>query len=125
MLTQKQIPLCSPDSKIVDTLVELSNKQCGAVLVVDEMKKLLGIFTDGDLRRTLQKKGTNALETSISSIMTKTPCMVGPDKPVWEAMKIMEGDQKHPVMVLPVVEKCGTVVGIIKMHDIVQSGVGL
>lgn len=123
MLKNEAIPLCGPEDKLVDTLVELSNKQCGCVLVIDSEHKLLGIFTDGDLRRSLQGKGESTLETRMGDLMTPSPLTIGPDVLAWEAMKLMESDQKHPVMVLPVVEDDHTVIGIIKIHDIVQSGI--
>ncbi len=123
MLKGNAVPICRPEDKLVDTLVELSNKQCGCVLVVDNQKKLLGIFTDGDLRRTLQGKGGSALESKMEEVMTLTARWIGPDTLAWDAMKAMESDQKRPIMVLPVLEEDKTVIGLIKMHDIVQSGI--
>lgn len=124
MLTNNNVPLCKPEDKLVDTLVELSNKQCGCVMIVDETTKLLGIFTDGDLRRALQNKGVHALDTAMQHLMIKTPRFIGPDVLAWQAMEAMEADQKRPIMVLPVLDDGCKVLGIIKMHDIVQSGVG-
>lgn len=124
MLGKEKIPLCKPGDKLVDTLVELSNKQCGCVIIVDEMKRMLGIFTDGDLRRALQKNGSFALESEMQALMTKSARSIGPDILAWEALEAMESDQKHPIMVLPVLEEDRKVIGIVKMHDIVQSGVG-
>ncbi|MFQ5729087.1 MAG: SIS domain-containing protein [Waddliaceae bacterium] len=123
MLTGSKIPLCKPEDKLVDTLVELSNKQCGCVLIVDPNNKLMGLFTDGDLRRALQNKGTEALEFQVQDLMTKTPRWIVPGALAWDAMKLMESDQKHPIMILPVLDEDKTVLGLIKMHDIVQSGV--
>jgi arabinose-5-phosphate isomerase len=123
MLKGNAVPLCGPKDKLVDTLVELSNKQCGCVMIVDKQKKLLGIFTDGDLRRALQGKGAAALESKMEDIMTITARWINPNTLAWDAMKAMEADQKRPIMVLPVIEDDKTVIGIIKMHDIVQSGI--
>jgi arabinose-5-phosphate isomerase len=122
MLKGRDVPLCRPKDKLVDTLVELSNKRCGCVLVVDDQQKLLGIFTDGDLRRSLQKLGPQALETSMQEVMTKTAKFIKSDEMASQALITMEADQKHPVSVLPVVDEVLKVVGLIKMHDIVQSG---
>src|ERR1700733_12554939 len=105
MLTHKKIPLCKPSDKLIDTLVELSNKQCGCVLIVDESKKMLGIFTDGDLRRSLQNKGAPALEFEMQTIMTKMPRFIEPEVLAWQALEKMEADQKHPITVLPVLEE--------------------
>jgi arabinose-5-phosphate isomerase len=123
MLKAEAIPLCRPEDAIVDMLVELSNKQCGCVIVADSNQKLLGIFTDGDLRRALQEKGVRAFDSKMESVMVQKPRTVSPDALAWEAMKLMESDQKHPIMVLPVITEDNTVIGIIKMHDIVQSGI--
>ncbi|MBS4167855.1 KpsF/GutQ family sugar-phosphate isomerase [Parachlamydia sp. AcF125] len=123
MLTGSAIPVCHPENKLVDILVDLSNKKCGCVVVVDEQFALKGIFTDGDLRRALQKNGVQVLETPIWQIMTKTPRMISPHVLALEAMRQMEADQTHPITVLPVVDDHHKVVGLIKMHDIVQSGI--
>lgn len=121
MLKGTSVPTCSPHDKLVDTLVELSNKRCGCVLIVDEAKKLQGIFTDGDLRRSLQKHGAIALESSMGELMTKTARSITPHHMAWEAMKEMESDQKNAITILPVLDE-QKVVGVIKLHDIVQSG---
>jgi arabinose-5-phosphate isomerase len=122
MLTSSAIPLCSPQDKLVDTLVELSNKRCGCVLIVDHNYTLMGIFTDGDLGRALQTCGSRALESTMLERMTKTPRSIGPEELATQALAAMEFDQKCPITVLPVVDENRHVVGLIKMHDIVQSG---
>jgi arabinose-5-phosphate isomerase len=122
MISGSGIPLCHPRDKLVDTLVELSNKRCGCVLVINDDKELLGIFTDGDLRRALQKQGAKALDSKMEDLMTRTPRWIAAKELAWEALHLMEADQKHPIMVLAVLDDSKKVVGIIKMHDIVQSG---
>jgi arabinose-5-phosphate isomerase len=122
MLKGEDVPLCMPADKLIDTLVELSNKRCGCVMIVDAHKKLLGIFTDGDLRRSLQKFGSKVLETTMSELMTKTARFIESQAMASDALALMEADQKHPITVLPVVDEEDKVVGLIKMHDIVQSG---
>ncbi len=122
MLTGNKVPLGTPKDTLVDMLVELSNKQCGCVVIVDEKMQLEGVFTDGDLRRSIQKHGMKALQTSMSHLMTKSPRFIGPDALAHEALHLMEADQKRPITVLIVVE-AGKVVGVIKMHDILQSGI--
>lgn len=122
MIRGSSIPLCKPRDKLVDTLVELSNKRCGCVLVIDEFQVLQGIFTDGDLRRSLQKHGASSLHLHVEDLMTKTARWIDSDRLAWDAMREMEGDQKNAITVLPVLEKDKKVVGLIKLHDIVQSG---
>ncbi|MCB1111964.1 MAG: KpsF/GutQ family sugar-phosphate isomerase [Chlamydiales bacterium] len=123
MITNEGIPLSRPQDKLVDTLVELSNKRCGCVLIVDDKKALLGIFTDGDLRRTLQSNGPEALNSTMETVMTSNPRHIAPDVLATEALKVMEGSGKSEVAVLPVLENGATVVGVIKLHDIIQSGI--
>jgi arabinose-5-phosphate isomerase len=67
MLKGPSIPTCKPQDKLVDTLVELSNKKCGCILVLDQEQELKGIFTDGDLRRALQNHGPHVLHTPTQS----------------------------------------------------------
>ena len=122
MIRDEAIPLCLPTDHLINILVELSNKKCGSVLIVDQQKKLLGIFTDGDLRRSLQKYGPKALDMVMSDLMIKSPRQASPHQLAVEAMECMEYDQKKPITVLPVLED-EKVVGIIKLHDILQSGI--
>jgi arabinose-5-phosphate isomerase len=121
MLQGAMIPLCSPEAALVDILVELSDKRCGCILAVDSEKRLLGIFTDGDLRRALQKGGSGALSLPVGDLMTSSPRLAHPEMFAYDAMCLMESDQKRAITVLPVVDN-GFVVGLIKLHDIVQSG---
>ena len=123
MIKGNGVPIRKSIDKLVDSLVELSNKQCGCVIVVDDDHRMLGIFTDGDLRRALQKLGVDALDSSLDLLMTKSPRSIGPDMLAYAAMKEMESNQKSPVMVLPVLDEEQKVVGIIKMHDLIQAGV--
>ncbi len=122
MLVGKDIPLCQPHDTLVETLVELSNKKCGCVMVVNAEKVLMGIFTDGDLRRALQKHGSNALAITMHDLMTSSPRYINADELASQALSTMEADQKRPITVLPVVNASHHVVGIIRMHDILQSG---
>lgn len=122
MLSGDLLPLCRAQDLLGDVLVTLSNKQCGCILIIDEQAILQGIFTDGDLRRALQKHGPQALAIQMQELMTKKPRFIGPDELVTGALAVMEADQKRPITVLPVLDAEDHVLGLIKMHDIVQSG---
>lgn len=122
MLTGKKLPLCKAEDKLSDILIELSNKRCGCVLVVDDHMMLRGIFTDGDLRRALQGKGPNVLDLTMEQLMTCSPKYIGPSQLAIDAMHTMESDQKNAITCLPVLEESKKVLGLIKLHDIVQSG---
>lgn len=122
MIKGEGIPKAHPKSKLVDTLVELSNKRCGCVLITDETEHLLGIFTDGDLRRALQNKGSVALESPMSALMTTKARSIHANNLAWDALHKMEADQKHPITILAVLDDDEKIVGVIKMHDIIQAG---
>jgi arabinose-5-phosphate isomerase len=122
MIQGEGIPLAGPTDHLVDVLVELSNKRCGCVLVTDPQRHLLGIFTDGDLRRALQSRGPAALDSPMETLMTKTARSIGESELAWTALQLMEADQKSPITVLAVLNDSRQVTGVIKMHDIVQSG---
>lgn len=123
MLTGKNIPLTTPEVKLVDILVELSSKRCGCILVVDEENLLLGIFTDGDLRRSLEKHRSATLEMTMEEIMIKNPRSIASHLMASEAVTMMEADQNRPITAMPVVDELNHVVGLIKLHDIIQTGI--
>lgn len=123
MITGDKVPYCHPQDKLVEILVELSNKRCGCVLVVDEAHKLLGIFTDGDLRRALQNLGPKALDELIETVMTKNPRTTSSGVLASDTVKIMENGLSNEVSVLPVIDEERTVEGLIKLHDIIQTGI--
>ncbi len=122
MLTGEEIPTCNPYDTLASVLVELSRKKCGALLITNDENHLEGIFTDGDLRRAIQAYGSEVLEKTMAEMMTPTAVAVFSETLAWEAMKEMQKDPKKWVMVTPVVDK-GKVVGILRMHDIIQSGI--
>lgn len=121
MLDQEQTPLCRSDNLLEEVLVDFTNKRCGCLVVVDDSGKLKGIFTDGDLRRALQAKGEKVLKESLGALMSPSPKSIASDHLAIDAMKLMEADQKRPCTVLPVLEN-NQVIGLIKMHDIIQAG---
>lgn len=122
MLTGTKIPLCKPEDKLGNVLIELTDKRCGCLVVIDEDGKLAGIFTDGDLRRTLQKYGGNVLDIPIHAVMTKNVKTMQPHALAWDAMKLMEANPKQRLTVLPVTNEQDIVIGLLHLHDIVQSG---
>lgn len=120
MLKGEEIPLCRPTDTLMDVLHELSRKRCGCLLVADQEQILKGIFTDGDLRRAIQSKGPEALRMPLSALMTHAPMSIASDSLAIEAMQQMEADPARLVTVLPVLEK-GRVIGLLRMHDILQK----
>ncbi|HRD55460.1 MAG TPA: KpsF/GutQ family sugar-phosphate isomerase [Parachlamydiaceae bacterium] len=123
MLQGASLPLCEKNDRLSDILVELSNKKTGCILVLGEGNSLEGIFTDGDLRRSLQHFGSDILDKKMDELMTKTPKWVAAETLAVDAVKIMENDQKKAITVLPVLEGGQKLVGLISLHDILQSGI--
>lgn len=122
MISGDRLPLCRPEDLLKEVIVELSNKRCGCILIADENKRLLGIFTDGDLRRTLQEMGGQVLESPMSALMNSHPSATQPDIFAWEAMKKMEADSNRRFMMLPVINSNHQILGLIHLHDIIQTG---
>lgn len=123
MFREQNIPTANPSDKLIDVLFELSDKKCGALLIVDEEKKLLGIFTDGDLRRALQAKGPSVLEQSMRDLMINSTVVASQGQLAWDALALMQKDPKKYITTLPVVLNDRTVIGILRLHDIVQAGI--
>lgn len=123
MLTGERIPLCRENDRLGDVLIELSNKRCGCILICDEQQKLLGIFTDGDLRRSLQKMGGEVLDVPIKELMNFNPSSIEGEVLAWDAMKRMEADYTRRIMMLPVIDRERRVEGLLHIHDVIQSGI--
>jgi arabinose-5-phosphate isomerase len=118
----KDLPICRPSQPLHEVLPEFSAKRLGCILIVDEANKFQGIFTDGDLRRSLQALGSNVMEKTVGELMTRAAISIQRNILAWEALKLMQKDPKRWIMVLPVVEN-EQVVGIVRMHDIIHVGI--
>lgn len=123
MISGEKLPKVAPEALVVDVLHELSSKQCGCVFVVDPQDKLLGIFTDGDLRRAIVQYNQAVFSKRLQELMTRSPRFIHPDEKAKEAFCCMEGDQKHPITVLAVIDDSQRLVGALKLHDLLQSGI--
>jgi arabinose-5-phosphate isomerase len=113
------VPVVRDNVLLKDALVIMTTKRFGCTAVVDAAGKLTGIFTDGDLRRMIEKLG-NPFETVISGIMTKDPKTISQDELAVKALAIME---TKAITVLLVIDEAGKPAGIIHLHDILKSGV--
>ena len=114
-----QCPLAAPDTVLIDGIPILSAGRSGCVLLVEE-GRLKGIFTDGDLRRVLERHGAAALQQPLGAFATPAPRTTTPQALAVEAMRLME--ERSPVTVLPVLEN-SLVVGLVRLHDIIQAGI--
>ena len=115
-------PVISADSTVQDALFMMTEKGLGAVSVVDSEGVLVGLVTDGDVRRGLET-GSNFLQWPVDAMMTKSPRLITSDKLAAEAMHIMEKNQPRPITVLPVVDQDNKAVGMIHLTDLLRQGV--
>lgn len=115
-------PNISPDASWLDVVKAISKSALGAVNVIDDESKLLGVVTDGDLRRTIERTSPDGLASlAAESMMTASPVTATPDMLAFDALKLME-DRPSQISVLPVVDADGKCLGLLRLHDIVRSG---
>lgn len=123
MHSGEENPVVTPDKTVKEALFVMTDKGLGATSVVDTDGKLLGILTDGDIRRGLERKGHAFLDEKIGLLMTRTPRTITPDKLAAQALNIMEKNKPRPITVLPVVDKDNNAIGIIHLTDLLRQGV--
>jgi KpsF/GutQ family protein len=111
-----------PDAGWFEVIKKISIHSLGAVNVVDEKKMLLGVITDGDLRRTIERTPADSL-TSLTAeeMMTAAPITATPKMLAYDALQLME-NRPSQISVLPVIDFAGDCVGLVRLHDIVRSG---
>ncbi|KAL3512465.1 hypothetical protein ACH5RR_025182 [Cinchona calisaya] len=121
MKKKEELPVCREGDLIMDQLVELTSKGCGCLLVVEDGYRLLGTFTDGDLRRTLKASGEGIFKLTVGEMCNRHPRTIGPDAMAVEAMQKMESPPS-PVQFLPVVNHDNVLIGIVTLHGLVSAG---
>jgi arabinose-5-phosphate isomerase len=115
-------PTISAGALWLEIVKGISDGGLGAVNVVDAAGHLAGIITDGDLRRAIQRlKPSSLANLNCDEIMTKNPVVADPELLAYDALRLME-DRPSQISVLPVVDDDRVCVGIIRLHDIVRSG---
>jgi arabinose-5-phosphate isomerase len=114
MRSGERLPSCHLGQTVQDAVLVMTKCKAGAVGVLDADEKLVGVFTDGDLRRILTESLTPA-SVSLESAMTRSPIAISPDAPATEALKIFE---QHNIDDLLVVTTEGSLVGIVDLQDI-------
>ena len=119
MKSANDIPIVSKETSIIDSLLVMSQKSLGMVLITDKNNTLLGIFTDGDLRRAIEKN-INFQDLSIKDVMTQNCKSIQPNKPALIALQMME---EYSLNSLPVVDGNNQVIGAINMHTLMQAKV--
>ena len=119
MHTGEQIPRSAPDDLLRDALLEMSRKGLGTTVVVDTAERVLGVFTDGDLRRALDRQ-IDVHSARVAEVMTRNCKTITPGALAAEALQMM---QHYRINALPVVDAAGILAGVLNMHDLLRAGV--
>ncbi len=114
------VPRVDADASLSDALLEMSRKRLGMTAVVDADGRLLGLYTDGDLRRSLADPSTDVRETRIDKLMTRSPVTIDADALAVEAAQLMEA---HKINALLVIDGERRVVGALNIHDLLRARV--
>ena len=120
MHTGDELPKVSPDTVMNKVLYEISNKRLGLTTIVDDNDHLLGIFTDGDLRRLIDKQQGFDVNLAVSDVMIKSPLTISPEARAVEALERMNEKKINQFVV---VDESNKVIGVLSMHDLIQAGV--
>jgi arabinose-5-phosphate isomerase len=120
MHTGDDIPRVHADTPLRDGLIEMSRKKLGMTVVVDGEDRILGVFTDGDLRRALDNSALDVRKTQMSAVMTPNPKRIGPRELAAEAVHLME---TYSITALPVADAQGKLIGALNVHDLFRAGV--
>jgi len=119
MQTGERVPAVTASTLLADALIEITCKGLGMTAVVDAQMRVIGIYTDGDLRRTLDR-AIDIHATRIGEVMTIGARTARPGQLAAELLKTM---QDHKINSLPVVDERGVLVGALNMHDLLRAGV--
>ncbi len=113
-------PVVSQENNVEHALFIMTEKGVGATSVIDEQGKLVGLITDGDVRRRLAQD-VQILYLPVHELMTRSPLTIRRDKLASEAIYLMESHHPRPVTVLPVVDDDGNAVGIVHITDVLKN----
>lgn len=115
-------PNVGEDAGWLEVVKAISKHSLGAVNVIDNAGKLVGIVTDGDLRRTIEKTAPASFGSlNAAAMMTRSPITATPTMLAFDALQLME-NRPSQISVLPVVDESGGCVGLLRLHDVVRSG---
>jgi len=114
------IPRVGADATVSQALVEMSRKRLGMTAVVDAQARLIGVFTDGDLRRALDDEKLDLRTLSVGALMGRSPKTITATQLAVEAAHLME---EHKINALVVVDESQQVVGALNIHDLLQARV--
>ena len=120
MLKGSNNPTINISDSVKNCISEISRKLAGAISVVDNDGKILGLVTDYDIRRHIEKE-ENVFSMEIKDIMNPDPVFVYEDAKAFSALKIMQ-EREKPITILSVLDRKNIVVGMLRMHDLVKEG---
>ena len=118
MRTGSTSPAVKPGAKIRDVLLAITSARAGAASVVDDAGRLVGIFTDGDLRRHMDR-ADGIMDVEVGALMTRNPIRITPERLAAEALCVMK---ERKIDELPVVDESGCVVGMLDVQDLLAAG---
>ena len=111
------LPVVSPEATVAEATREISRGGIGIAIVIDTERRVVGVFTDGDLRRAIVG-GRDLGTLTVADVMTRTPRTISADKLTAEAVEMME---KHRINQLPVIDAEGILIGALNMHDLFRA----
>ena len=111
-------PKVRQDRKVQDVLLAITKARCGSACIVDVKGTLVGIFTDGDLRRHLEE-GPGILQETVKTVMSKSPTTILQDKLAAEAFALLK---ERKIDELPVIDVKGRAVGLLDIQDLLKAG---
>jgi arabinose-5-phosphate isomerase len=114
------LPAIAPGTSVMDAIMDISSKRLGITVILDNNKKVLGIITDGDVRRGMQKWGKDFLDMKADQVMTKGPKTLNAEELAAKALSIMES---FSITSLVVTDDKDRAAGIIHLHDILKKGI--
>lgn len=115
----KNLPITNHRKLVRDALFDITSKGYGATAVVDDNGFLIGVFTDGDLRRLIEKRGVQSLDLPVTDAMTKNPRVISPNHLAMEAVRIVEQWEVSAI----IIAEGGKPVGMVHIHEILKAGV--
>ncbi|MDP3260136.1 MAG: KpsF/GutQ family sugar-phosphate isomerase [Thermodesulfovibrionales bacterium] len=120
MHTGDALPFVSPETEMAKAVVEISSKRLGVAIVSNAVRKILGVLTDGDIRRGIEKWGKDFFDMKAGEVMTKNPKTISEEELAVKALSIME---THSITSLAVTDSDGKAIGVIHLHDILKHGI--
>ena len=119
MVTEKDIPLVTPEATVAEALYEITQKGLGMTTVCKQDGILAGVFTDGDLRRVVEDRA-DLQATRVAQVMTESARTIPPDTLAAEAMSLME---RHRISSLVAVDESQEILGVVTLLSLLKAGI--